>query len=432
MLLVSKLFRIVEFRELNSINWHRDHMNNKKLIFIIKNFNLFLLMLFIQGCSSGGTVVSNAQTLSYTVPYSNTIQNPNTNILSDPTINVQLFGKLLTTPLDTGSRGFFVTQNLLFPESFVPVGNSGSIFYWSSGRRFNGVWVTTNVRYLDAVDSSTRESVIASATIPVLIVQSITCESGSWPNSCGTPVTNPTIESTDEHTLNMGIGFDRTGYQQVPDDDQNNQQYNPFLNLDAMKLEQMRAGYILGLNDVQFGLTKANTAGGFAFGKLAPTGFSQVAGSPPDWQPATGNVTLKLNGKESVYPIGEAVIDIGIADMLLTLQNQPTSGSLLNGDVTVFLLGPNGTAMYTFNPSESTPQATAPSIVNWSAPQAGVFSQNQPPFSNNFVNTGRNVLNCFNYLYDAQDGYIGLRLLANIKGCAHAKVVPAEPNPLWR
>jgi hypothetical protein len=407
-------------------------MNNKKLIFIIKNFNLFLLMFFIQGCSSGGTVVSNAQTLSYTVPYSNTIQNPNTNILSDPTINVQLFGKRLTTPLDTGSRGFFVTQNLLFPEGFVPVGNPGSIFYWSSGRRFNGIWVTTNVRYLDAVDNSTGESVIASAAIPVLIVQSITCESGSWPNSCGTPVTNPTIKSTDEHTLNMGIGFDRTGYQQVPDDDQNNQQYNPFLNLDEMKLEKMRAGYILGLNDVQLGLTTANTTGGFAFGKLAPTGFSQVAGSPPDWQPTTGNVTLRLNGKESVYPIGEAVIDIGIADMLLTLQNQPTSGSLLNGEITVSLLGSNGAAMYTFNPSESTPQATAPSIVNWSAPQAGIFSQNQPPFSNNFVNTGRSVLNCFNYLYDAQDGYIGLKLLANTEGCGYAKVVPAEPNPLWR
>jgi hypothetical protein len=406
-------------------------MNNKKLTPSIGILPLILLTSLVQGCHNGSTTSSNAQALSYTIPYSNTIQNPNTNILNDPTINVQLFGESLTTPLDTGSRGFFVTQNLLFPESFIPVGNPGSIFYWSSGRRFNGIWVTTNVSYSDAIDSNTGESIVPSATIPVLIVQSITCESGNWPNSCGVPMTKTTTKPTDEQTLNMGIGFDRTGYQQVPDNDQNNQQYNPFLNLDAMKAGNMRAGYILGLKSVQLGLTTSNTSGGFAFGKLAPTGYSQVPGSPPDWQPATGRVTLTLNGEVTTHPIGEAVIDIGISDMLLTLQNQPTSGQLLTGMVTVSLLGSNGTAIYTFSPTESTPQATAPSIVNWTAAQSGVFSQNQVPFSNNFVNTGRNVLNCFDYLYDAQDGYIGLRLLNGVNNCSEAKVIPAKINPLW-
>lgn len=406
-------------------------MNNKKLTPSIGILPLILLAALIQGCHSGSTTSSNAPTLSYTIPYSNTVQNPNTNTLNDPTINVQVFGESLTTPLDTGSRGFFVTQNLLFPESFIPVGNSGSIFYWSSGRRFNGIWVTTNVSYSDASDSNTGENIMASATIPVLIVQSITCESGNWPNSCGVPMTKTTTKPTDEQTLNMGIGFDRTGYQQVPDNDQNNQQYNPFLNLDAMKAGNMRSGYILGLKSVQLGLTTSNTTGQFAFGKLAPTGYSQVPGSPPDWQPATGNVILTLNGEVTTYPIGEAVIDIGISDMLLTLQNQPTSGQLLTGMVTVSLLGSNGTAIYTFSPAESTAQATSPSIINWTAAQSGVFSQNQVPFSNNFVNTGRNVLNCFDYLYDAQDGYIGLRLLNGVTNCSDAQVIPAKINPLW-
>ena len=54
-------------------------------------------------------------------------------------------------------------------------------------------------------------------------------------------------------------------------------------------------------------------------------------------------MTLTLNGEVTTYPIGEAVIDIGISDMLLTLQNQPTSGQLLTGMVTVSLLGSNGT-----------------------------------------------------------------------------------------
>lgn len=413
------------------VNVGKDNMKNKKLIVSLNIFILILLLTFIQGCSNGSTAYSNPQKLSYTIPYSNTIQSPNTYILEDPTINVQLFGESITVPLDTGSRGFFVTQNLFFPESFTPVGTPGSIFYWSSGRRFNGIWATTNVRYLDAIDSNTGESVTALATIPVLIVQSITCESGNWPNSCGTPTTVTTIKPTDESRMNMGIGFDRTGYQQVPNNSQNNQQYNPFLNLDTMKSGTMRPGYILGLQNVQLGLTKLNTSTGFAFGKLAPTGFAQVPGSPPDWQPATGSVTLIINGEESKYPIGEAVIDIGISNMLLTLQNQPTSGQLLDGSVTVSLLGSNGTAMYTVNLSGNPPQFTAPSSVNWAAAQSGVFSQNQPPFSNNFVNTGRDVLNCFLYLYDAQDGYIGLKLLNGADNCEYAHVMPADINPLW-
>lgn len=60
---------------------------------------------------------------------------------------------------------------------------------------------------------------------------------------------------------------------------------------------------------------------------------------------------------------------------------------------------PGHTAMqyrYTYTPDK--PQGPAPSTVTWidpSTPQSV------------FVNTGRNVLNSFNYLYDARHGKVG-------------------------
>ena len=386
------------------------------------------LLILLCGCSIGGSASSDVIS-SFTIPYVDSITVPGTDILNDPKINVTVFGAPLTPNLDTGSRGFYVTQNLL-PTSINLNGISGSIFYWSSGRQFNGIWVTTEVIFSDAIDSKTGESSVAKATIPVLIVQSISCLAGSWPNSCGIPITSPTTSATDIADTNMGIGFDRTGHQQVPENDQNNQQYNSFLNLDQMKSGMMRAGYVLGLQNVQLGLTPANTAGGFAYGKLAPTGYTQVPGSPPDWQPATGNITLiSTNGQLMTYPTGEAVIDIGISNMLLTLQGQPTTGTLSSGSITVSLFGSNGFASYTFIPGESNTPVT-PSSVDWTAVQPGLFSQNQPTFSNNFVNTGRDVLNCFDYLYDAAAGYVGLRL--NHKpSCSDAHVTAATRNPLF-
>ena len=391
-----------------------------------KIINLVWIALLLHGCGMGTSPSSDAVS-SYTIPYANSIITNGSYVLKDPQVNIELFGVPITTSLDTGSRGFYVTQNLL-PSGINLDGVAGSIFYWSSGRQFNGTWVTTTVSFLDSINSNTGQKAPAQAIVPVLIVESIACLPGSWPNSCGTPIVIPTTESTDLKDTNMGVGFDRTGYQQVPENNQNNQQYNPFLNLKQMKSGNMRAGYILGLQNVQLGLTQTNISGSFAYGKLVPTGYSQVPGSPPDWQPATGNVTLTLNnGESTTYPIGEAVVDIGISDMLLTLQDQPTSGVLSGETVTVSLLGSNGSASYTFKSGESvTP--LAPSQVDWTAVQPGLFSQNQVPFANNFVNTGRDVLNCFDYLYDATDGYVGLRM-NNQPNCSAAHIIPGTIIP---
>ena len=51
-----------------------------------------------------------------------------------------------------------------------------------------------------------------------------------------------------------------------------------------------------------------------------------------------------------------------------------------------------------------------PTKLEVSAPGTdGIYSQNQLPFRENFFNTGRSVFQAFNLLYDAENGYMGVR-----------------------
>jgi hypothetical protein len=179
-----------------------------------------------------------------------------------------------------------------------------------------------------------------------------------------------------------------------------------------MRTGLMRAGYILTPRGVQLGLTAANIANvgkaglsvsDFAFQKLLPTGLKQVHGSPPDWQAPTGSVSLNA----TAYPVGQAVLDTGIEDMLLSLPAHPSFGNLTDGTVDVSLLNLNGAVGYGFSVADAHDPLT-PATVTWSPLQPGRWSENK--MSNAFVNTGVRALNAFNFLYDGTGGYVGLQL----------------------
>jgi subtilase-type serine protease len=367
----------------------------------------------------------------YEVPYASPTPQFGTQGFANPQINVQIAvpgspAIALTPTLDTGSRGMWVTADH-FAANFPPAAQAtpGYIFYWSSGNQLLGNWTSLPVTFPDAQAVSGAPSP-AVATVPVLIANQFCALKGNWPNGTRTVTTCSTPSSGSM----MGIGFDRTGYGTCPEieppppqTDPNtpvcpsglpvaNQNYNAMLNLAAMQSGQMVSGYILTPGAVVLGLTPANTApvmpslqNTYAFEKLIPTGQIPIAQSPPDWQVATGLVDL--NGAE--YPIGEGIFDIGIDDMLLTLPGFPTTGSLVSGnDLEVALLGlPVGTVGYTFSVGDTT-NPLGPSSVQWSALQPGAFSEGQTLVS--LVNTGRDVMNAFNVLYDASNGYLGLQL----------------------
>ena len=340
--------------------------------------------------------------------------------------------------LDTGSRGLWIAASD-FPTA-VPSSQStpGYIFYNSSGRQIVGDWTILDVSFPMASPVG-AVSTPASAAVPVLLVKQVCDIPGDWPEG-----SNPTPEACRTPPPGvglMGIGFDRTGYGTCPQGNPTpapninpnvptcgatpaaNQNYNPLLNLSAMQDGQMSSGYILTQNGVVLGLTSTNIGpepgipapNTYAFEKLVSSGLTQIPGSPPDWQPATGSIAI--NGVAN--PSGQAVIDIGIGDMLIgpatpVASNTPVPAGL---SANVALLGlPPGTAGYNFvtgdssgaNPLAPTVGDGASTGANYSPYQQIAYPGNTGQFA--FVNTGINVLNGFNYLYDAQNGYLGLQL----------------------
>ena len=215
-------------------------------------------------------------------------------------------------------------------------------------------------------------------------------------------MTNPDVLRS---AANIGIGFDRSGDGTGPNDDVVNQQYNAFLNISEMTRGEMVPGFVLtGSAGVQLGLTVSTT--GYAYTNLIPTGLSQPAPNVvPDWQAPTG--TLVYGGTQ--YGTGQVVVDSGLGSGgILTLQNQPTSGTASFSQAAplqVNLL--NGGVSYTIN--GGTDNFLAPTEVQWFPPLAGRFSENQPPVQDNFFNSGANLLHGFDYLYDGLQGYVGLR-----------------------
>jgi len=382
--------------------------------------------------------IINAPVGYYTVPYAGGTGVEQGRLAVDVSIAGSAAGTI-TASLDTGSRGFWVTPGL------APAGSAGSaqsvpgyIFYWSSGHVRAGYWTPMSVTFPQA-SAQGGAAGPATATIPVLVATLQGCVVGTWPN--GT-CTNGTLSPPATQGAMMGVGFDRTGHgtgygSATPDPTgpgtrDNLQILNPFLNLDQMKGGAMRSGYILGTQGITLGLTAANTAqtyngarSAYAYTQLKPTRRPVVAGTPTDWLPMEGTVTLQ----GAVYKAAQAVLDIGIPNMLITLGNaapfagQVTSGnttylSAASGAITIDLQNGSGRVGYGFaipDPGAvAAPNATLRPTNVALSPAQPVWWNNETPET--LVNTGIYALNAFNYLYDAQDGMIGLQLNATSDG----------------
>jgi hypothetical protein len=369
-------------------------------------------------------------TESYLVPYASPSPGFGTGGLALH-LNIQVTIDGNTTPilkpqLDTGSRGLWISRNQLPADTKVSTVR-GVIFYWSSGNELVGTWTNAQVTFLDAVPSGGAPST-ATATALVLVVEYSSCREGTWPNKTCTKADAQhrtyMNKPGDPTGAFMGIGFDRTGFGDTPENNKYNQNFNTFLNLDEMRLGNMRAGYMLTPEGVELGLTSTNTTahgpGAFAYAQLVPTGWKQVDQSPPDWQVPMGYVSF--GGTQ--YPLGEGVIDTGITNMLLTLPGFPTTGSPPpppNGTpLTVSLLGLPGLAGYTFDVGDLS-DPLAPAGIAWSELQPGKYTEAD---TQAFLNTGIDPLNTFDVLYDATGGYLGLQL-NNLSSASQGSLTPA-------
>jgi len=349
--------------------------------------------------------------------------------------------------LDTGSRGLYVSANML-PTNYTPTGIAGDLYLSSSKRLFQGTWADLTISFPDATVQGGNLTVAnAQSTLPLLVVQSITAQGGSATFSTvdasgHVTLTDNSIVLFSNNTLtlqpgqvvayadnigklgtssNFGVGIDPSGVNTNPNNtNQYNQQYNAFLNFDQMKAGTMRAGYTLGKSEVRVGLTETTT--GFAYTNLIPTGLAQVPGSPTDWQIPTGTVVYAGNRSAT----GRILVDVGIGDGYLTLP-EGTSGNV-TGNYSVNLLNSNGAVSFEVNNQPD--NILSPSATTWSAFNPGPFSESQSPYGEQFLNTGRNVINGFDLVYDGTGGLFGLKQTSTVPNSNTTFTAAYYPSPI--
>lgn len=400
-----------------------------------------------------------ADTGRYLVPYTAPVDFIGADS-ADPKVAMRIGTRRLEVNLDTGSRGLYFDALQLDPD-IVLDGPRGYVYLNSSNRLYFGTWSTQEVEFVDATftppGSATSVARPAVATVPVLVVSAIGASTLPPPGSVvasttfGTTVATGSVSITDgtrrssasiipmpspkpggplgtvtipggwwasyadnirdgasilAPVSNFGVGFDRSGLGTFPTTAALNQSYNAFLNIAEMRAGTMRAGYVISPTGVTLGLDAAQS--GFAYTRLAPTGLAPGAASPPDWQPAMG--TLTFDGTPAAT--GPIVIDMGIPFSILTLPGR-SQGQSFKGRLGVQFLNSGGRVSYVVDTLPGTTTLDPANLLNPSAvesfsPLPGAYSQNAPPASGQFFNTGRALFAAFAYLYDATGGLLGL------------------------
>jgi hypothetical protein len=265
-----------------------------------------------------------------------------------------------------------------------------------------GRWVVTPVTVMGRNGAG-----ITTAPIPVLAVDRIACTDNA--RRC-TPREAPRGISM------LGIGFARRHDHQA----QSGPSKNPFLNVAAVndsKAGHLRRGYLISSGGVSVGLTAGNTQGDFAYIKLERSG--------DDW--AATPVCITVNG---VTPAacGTLLMDTGVTAMYLTVPDSQVPNTILtsNGRSPTLV---DGTKLTISIPTEAAPQAlysfTVGDAGNPLAPARLILvSRVRPPF----VNTSVHFLNGFDYLYDADGGFVGFRWTGHAAPTI-GKVVPSTARP---
>ena len=160
----------------------------------------------------------------------------------------------------------------------------------------------------------------------------------------------------------------------------------------------LRRGYLVSSGGVSVGLTAGNTQGDFAYIKLERAG--------DDW--AATPVCIAVNGATPAA-CGTLLMDTGVTAMYLTVPDSQAPDAILTSTGRSPTLV-DGTKLTISIPTEAAPQAlygfTVGGAGNPLAPARLILvSRLRPPF----VNTSVHFLNGFDYLYDADGGFVGFR-----------------------
>lgn len=303
-----------------------------------------------------------------------------------PTLALSFGGEAVQAVMDTGSTGIVVAASSIPNVDGLRSLGPGTLTYSSSGRIMRGRWVVTTAAIRGANGAS-----ITTRPLPVLAIDRIDCFRDA--RDCQ-PTDHP------RHVAMIGIGFAREADHQA----QSTPDKNPFLNLPAMgdgeRAGEMRRGYVVTRQGVHVGLTRANTRGDYRYIKLAKGADGQ------DWSPLPACITLE----RGTPACGTALVDTGVSVMYLTVPPDRLAG---HGEADGHTLG-SGTRMTIRFGADDAAQSprydfAAGDTANAAAPSRIVLvgGTNRPTF----VNTSVHALNVFDYLFDADGGYVGFRRL---------------------
>jgi len=406
----------------------------------------FLCVLLVTAPSAllatGNPFDGYSNTLSYNLLYTDgtSFAPVNVGLSTDVRAGISIAGKEHFFNVDTGSRGLYVAlEELQDGTRFtidVPGAYAGQIDLSSSGRIAIGTWVPTtgsfsvigsggpttitssfNILAVTALGSQVGKSptYTINASVPHNITTANLEGGGTVPITDG-PNRARIITLTDGQTVtyadnpgmfasvsNFGIGFDLGGGRGTgPVTNNQNQIYNPLLNFEEMVAPKpsLVAGYIIKRDWIQIGLTSEDT--GYGYTTLNTTGLTSE-NSVPDWQTPMGQTVV--NGK--THDPGSIVMDSGIGYSFLSDPGLRLGET--HDQVTVYLMNSGGSVGYHINVNDPDNILSPTEIKVVSPTTTGVYSQGQDPFRTQFFNTGRDVFEGFDMLYDASNGFMGVK-----------------------
>ncbi len=333
---------------------------------------------------------------------------------------------LETYTIDTGSLGTIVSD---LPSSsdgvntlFIGPGSPGAKCYDSSNNAFFGNYYLAPVD-IQVTDGGSTTSIQTNPLI-VLVVNKY-CKV----DNCKTLTQLSCNSTVDFHY--MGVGFDRGSTAQG--DLFNSPTANAFLHVtNANNGTDISPGYILSANGVTLGIN--STTG---FNTIPLTADTSV---PGDWNPQCACYSFPGLPAPNQF-CGTGLLDVGITEMFIDLpfaqrpansfENTVINGkpkdnvvpANLTGGMNVLMAPDDGTgacgspaaASYSFQ----TLQQTTPPLGS----PAPTYSQwiDVASASKTFVNTGRDPLNCYNYLFAGQVGQVGFqKVTPEPAGCSGA------------
>ncbi len=333
---------------------------------------------------------------------------------------------LKTYTIDTGSLGTIVTKSDLPSSDGVDTlaigpASPGAKCYNSSNNAFFGNYYLAPVD-IQVTDGSSTTSIRTNPLMVLVVNKSCKVD------SCKT-LANPTecTNSVDFHYMGVGFGHGPT----TPGDLFSGPTANAFLHVtDANNGTDISPGYILSANAVTLGIN--STTG---FNTIPLTADTSV---PGDWTPQCACYSFPGLTAPNQF-CGTGLLDVGITEMFIDLpfaqrpansfENAVINGVVkddvvpahLTGGMNVLMAPDDGTgacgspaASYSFETVQppTSPTGPAPTYSQWiDTTKTGSI----------FVNTGRDPLKCYNYLFAAQLGQVGFQKVSpEPAGCSGA------------